>query len=672
MTLSPGHIFAGLPARAAGAEQFLNGRIVLHCGDCIDVMATLPENSVDSVVCDPPYLLTSITKRFGKDGAAPATFGADGRFLRLSGGFMNKRWDAPDEPLGISVFDAWLAGFIAGEGCFRIQAHKNNRYYTCQFSIHLRADDAPILLACQKRLGGRIVFYDGRENKQGIKSKPDVRWLIETRDDCLRLAGILDRVPLFAKKANDYALWRRGLDLWINTPKGSRWHGPRDVGEMASLHRRLQEVKRWDGVSDVDLNFDPFMPPAQAFHYKWAREAYRVLKPGGHLLAFGGTRTYHRLVCAIEDAGFDVRDCISWLYGSGFPKSLDVSKAIDQRLGAKREIVGFDYKKAAQQTLKQSTATLGDFGGNNGAITAPATDLAAQWSGWGTALKPACELVCLARKPLSEGTVAANVLRWGTGALNIDGCRIGTEDTTERTQRGNHEATSFNITSDGTTGGSPLGRWPANVIHDGSDEVVAAFPETQTNSTGHGGQLRGIGYNGGASGIPTPSLPGDSGSAARFFKSCNGRDGEASAERRYGGYGGDIPPGRRRDGVEASRLFYTSKANGDDRLGSRHPTVKPLDLMQYLVRLVTPKGGTVLDPFAGTGTTGEAAFREGMRAVLIEREAEYQADIRRRVALVLAGPDERMRESVKARGMVASPGPLFETPRPEHTAEAAE
>jgi hypothetical protein len=210
---------------------------------------------------------------------------------------------------------------------------------------------------------------------------------------------------------------------------------------------------------------------------------------------------------------------------------------------------------------------------------APVLDEAKEWDGWGTALKPACEPICFGRKPM-RGTVAANVLEHGTGAINIDGCRIG-----EREARELNRLTSIGFGGSEAQGlviDGGKGRWPANIVHDGSADVFASFPDIV-----------------------------DEESAARFF--------------------------------------YTAKADADDRLGSKHPTVKPVDLMQWLCRLVTPKGGTVLDPFAGTGTTGEAAFREGFKAVLIEREEEYQADIRRRMALCMAGPDERKRESIKAK-----------------------
>ena len=378
--------------------------------------------------------------------------------------------------------------------------------------------------------------------------------------------------------------------------------------------------KHWDRA---DVAFDP------AF---W-REVLRVLKPGGHVIAMGGTRTYHRLACAIEDAGFEIRDCVMWVYATGFPKSHDVSKGIDKAAGAEREVVDaspWDSRKPNGSAGVNSVGLNAEAGG--GMITAPATDAARQWQGWGTALKPAWEPCVLARKPLSEKTVAANVLTHGTGAINIDACRV---ETTENLNGGGYDPSgkSKKDLADATSYATkvmqrefvqPTGRWPANLIHDGSEEVLEAFPETESGSGDkHGRKESSFLHSTDWESLKGTSNGGDSGSAARFF--------------------------------------YTAKADQDDRLGSKHPTVKPVDLMQYLVRLITPPGGTVLDPFAGTGSTGEAAWREGMRAVLIECEPEYLADIRRRMVLMLAGPDERARESLKARGQVEhDPGPLFQ------------
>jgi site-specific DNA-methyltransferase (adenine-specific) len=298
--------------------------------------------------------------------------------------------------------------------------------------------------------------------------------------------------------------------------------------------------KEWDGG---DIAFRP---------ETWAA-ALRVLKPGGHLLAFGSSKGYHRMAVAIEDAGFEIRDTLMWLYGTGFPKSHNLDGI---------------------------------------------------WEGWGTALKPAFEPIIMARKPLA-GTVEKTVLAYGTGAINIDGCRIPSEGGRARegepsmdrryTEKG---ATNFAATP-GPRGGDPLGRFPANVIHDGSDEVVSAFPtapgqQGRTSTNPNASKTRTV--YGKLSHMEVSDLPrGDTGSAARFF--------------------------------------YAAKASKEERAGSNHPTVKPIALMRYLCRLVTPPSGIVLDPFAGTGTTGAAALAEGFDVLLIEREPEYQADIRRRLNL---------------------------------------
>ena len=400
--------------------------------------------------------------------------------------------------------------------------------------------------------------------------------------------------------------------------------------------------KEWDGTGiahSVDL---------------W-RAVYRVLKPGAYLLAFGGTRTFGRMQVAIEDAGFEIRDTIMWLYGSGFPKSHNVSKAIDSSAGAEREVIGRRTDGPSSWMLDQKIEHRANGGtgmgyadgsGKEYDVTAPATDAARQWEGWGTALKPACEPIVLARKPLI-GSVAANVLKHGTGALNIAGCRVPLDGDYKCRANGRPSQTGLGDNYDPEKANKPdtVGRWPANVIHDGSDGVLQAFPDAP-------GQQQDI----------DPYAP--SPKTGNIYGKMN-REGEASADRRYTEKGATnfaaLPGQRRGDSGSAARFFYTAKADADDRIGSKHPTVKPVDLMAYLVRLVTPKGGTVIDPFAGTGTTGEAALREGMSAVLIEREPEYQEDIRRRMSLAMSGPAERAREAIKARtkDKPADHGPLF-------------
>ena len=313
-------------------------------------------------------------------------------------------------------------------------------------------------------------------------------------------------------------------------------------------------------------------------------------KPGAHLLAFGGTRTFHRLICAIEDAGWEIRDCLMWLYGSGFPKSLDVSKAIDKAAGAERRITGPD-PYARNHPNPRGAAVGQNYGTDHNPArptTAPATAAAKQWDGWGTALKPAWEPITLARKPL-DGTVAANMLAHGCGGLNIDRCRVGAAPLAGHGGGLNRDGRKY-----GSGHGIPAikrgsnfhrGRFPANVIHDGSEEVLAEFPLCDVNKPGKHGYKESSGY-GGAWGDRVPFGYDDTGSSARFF--------------------------------------YCAKADKKDRgEGNNHPTVKPTALLRYLCRLITPAGRTVLDPFMGSGTTGVACVQTGRQFVGIEIDRGY-------------------------------------------------
>lgn len=379
---------------------------------------------------------------------------------------------------------------------------------------------------------------------------------------------------------------------------------------------------------------------AQEWHHRWAVEALRVAKPGAHLLAFGGTRTFHRLACAIEDAGWEIRDTVMWVYGSGFPKSLDVSKAIDKMAGAEREVVGRN-----PYYCEGRTADPGEYrqGGKNGSshITAPATDAARQWDGWGTALKPAWEPIIVARKPLA-GTVAENVLEWGTGALNIDGCRVPTNGDAPkgsglrnswRELEGRQDRQSWN-------GGNitpAQGRWPANLIHDGSDEVLAGFPANAPSGGGsNGGWQKQYVGGGGIARVKTNQQP-DTGSAARFFYCA-----KASRQDRDEGLQGMDwhTPGECTDRTDGTAGLDSPRAGAGRTKGGRntHPTVKPTELMRYLCRLVTPPGGVVLDPFMGSGSTGKAARLEGFSFIGIEQDAEYCEIARRRIEAVKVQP----------------------------------
>ncbi|MCB0252103.1 MAG: site-specific DNA-methyltransferase [Anaerolineae bacterium] len=453
-------------------RTFLNGRCILHCGDCVAVLATLPSNSVDSIVCDPPYGLE----------------------------FMGKEWDGADG------FRRSLNAADAGrDSVFGRTSKKAPEYRTAG---------------------------TGRKGKPGIGAR-DTEWVSNAGWNQFR-CGTCGH------------LFHGGSPCQCETPTPVR----------------------------ADNRWNLFQEWCEA----WARECLRVLKPGGYMLAFGGTKTQHRMVVAIEDAGFEIRDQIGWIYAQGFPKN-------------------------------------------------------------DSSLKPAWEPVCVARKPLI-GTVAANQAAYGTGRLNIDDCRISTDETlregsgklwshyrdgeaSAERRYADKGGTNFAATP-GPRGGDPAGRYPANIIHDGSQEVVAAFPD----APGQQGDLR-------ETGRARPS---------------SGRFGDMAAPHAHAA---------RMDEGSAARFYYAAKADADDRLGSKHPTVKPVDLMQYLVRLVTPRDGVVLDPFGGTGTTGEAAWREGRRAILIERETVYQDDIARRMELA-ENPTKRAAVAKTKNNLVeAADLPLF-------------
>jgi DNA modification methylase len=569
----------------------------------------------------------------------------------------------------------------------------------------------------------------------------DSRDVIASMPDCCIDACVTD--PPYALTST--------IKRWANTPRTEATMPKVPVYARATAGFMGQ---KWD---TGDTAFDPEF---------WA-DVLRVLRPGAHLLAFGGTRTYHRLACAIEDAGFEVRDAVMWHYGSGFPKSHDVSKGIDKKAGAERKIIRERY--TAKRIKPGATVVReGGYGKQDVTFTAcdtaPATDAAAQWQGWGTALKPATEIICLARKPLI-GTVAANVLQHGTGAINVDACRVATGDDlnggkTNPKYVGCNDgwrrpfqddaaymAERAGLEQQKVAKAESLGRWPANVVHDGSEEVLAAFPDVGLST---GGQASlGAFRNGAIYGVGRDEREkrdpgfGDSGSAARFFKSCpitvediawnpepasfavecSNLQSEAAVSVLSHAVAASMPgsalirPGYRAPSTSATasefetlceiviatiqsiarrfspeskpqsitarvnlargaatpgptgtmtitashwrsdgsaepvtfsitlpsaevgakdlnggrRFHYSAKADAQDRLGSKHPTVKPIDLMAYLCRLITPPGGTVLDPFAGSGTTGMAAIREGFKPVLIEREAEYFADACNRI-----------------------------------------
>lgn len=455
-------------------------------------------------------------------------------------------------------------------------------------------------------------------------------------------------------------------------PYGLSDHKPADVVACLTAWLAGKEY-RPNKKGFMGRTWDNWVPGPEVW-----REVFRVLKPGGHVIAFAGSRTHDLMSMALRLAGFECRDTIMdlyatseaarefvdslsdeqrkalatalpadigvlWTYGSGFPKSMDVSKVIDKAAGAEREVVGRKTGRAASPVKDLRGGRLCeavDGRIDTSAITAPATDAARQWSGWGTALKPAFEPALLFRKPLS-GTVAANVLAHGTGALNIDGCRVAASSDQDKESYRTNCASVVGLGSNrngnayGEWAGkrqdsaSDLGRFPANLIHDGSPEVLALFPDSdgagpslpRVKVTGFGSGAVGSGASDYLAGDRIPYNAG-SGSAARFFYCTKA----SRADRNEGlPVGGDPAVG-----IGAS---MSEKENADwkARNGNHHPTVKPTDLMRYLCRLVTPPGGVVLDPFTGSGSTGKSAILEGFQFIGCELDAEYLEIARARI-----------------------------------------
>ena len=334
---------------------------------------------------------------------------------------------------------------------------------------------------------------------------------------------------------------------------------------------------------------------------EWSMECMRVLKPGGYMLAFGGSRMYHRLASGVENAGFEIRDQMMWIYGSGFPKSRDIGKDIEKiKVGGIKNLKQIGTK----QGIKVETGTSGysyskeyvpgkSMGGKQISGDIPVYEITNEWGGWGTALKPAHEPIVMARKPLSEKTVGNNVLEWGTGGINIDDSRISTNEIITNHSRSEESAVSKGKYGDSSeqethqTEGQKLGRFPANVIF---DEEAGKVLDEQTG----------------------------------ILSNTGGPKKTDSSKKSI--FGAGMPGTNYTDIGGASRFFYcpkTSKKERNDGTDNNHPTVKPTDLMLYLIRLVTPKGGTTLDPFMGSGSTGKAAIRGGFDFIGIEREEEY-------------------------------------------------
>lgn len=810
-------------------ESFLGGKVVLHSGDCRDVMRALPDNSVDAIVTDPPYALVSIQKRFSSETAAAAQAeGMGGAYKRLSGGFMGKKWDTGEAAFAVEFWAEALRVLKPGghvvafggtrtyhrlacaieDGGFEIRdclmwvygcldaetvavtpnglAHHSelnvgdivltydpatkayswgpiehvHRYSISDTVYRIATDYGDQVVSrnhrCIVERGGEETFQFAeeiaREREACVPVLEDLPALLAAVSGSYQGTGDAqsDMLPRVHESAHwPYQLWGapsrdaqgqvesdvlslrnrvlaeyevvgqgEAAGMFAPVQRGSAWsrvegtraQGPCGVesgvggGAGGALHRAVQSIMEgWRHVSAQARELceralcslprrvlaygtnrwlcDGASPCCGS--YSWAlsdtigvgashRPQTAQQRPGQpHVVrdeqgsqTVRGWEGHHAVVGRVTAEQYDgviwcvtvrtgafvaVRNGMAFPTGnSGFPKSHNVSKAIDKAAGAEREIV-----RIPASEVRNPKATGSGRDGMDGATRpwieqakergfhekagdTPVTDAAKQWDGWGTALKPAVEPIVLARKPL-DGTVAANVLKWGTGAINVDGCRVAHSEECRPIKAQSLEGRKGRIIAQAirdkdTTELKASGRYPANIIHDGSAEVVGAFPE----SDGQQGDVRGT----------EPS--------------------QVTADI-YGAFNGRVPQVSRGDSGSAARFFYTAKADSHDRIASKHPTVKPVDLMQWLVRLVCPKGGTVLDPFAGTGTTGEAAWREGVRAILIEREVDYQQDIARRMDL--ADKPSKRQAVAKTKGAIDDLGPLFASPSAVEAAE---
>ena len=388
-------------------------------------------------------------------------------------------------------------------------------------------------------------------------------------------------------------------DVFKSSEVSKNVEGSRRKGE----HKNIKDGK--DGMaSPSGIRYDESRIghiKFQEWCHKWLKETYRVLKPGGHILISCSTRMYHRMACATEDAGFEIRDMIEWVYGSGFPKSLNIGKAVDKLQGNKREKTG--NSRAGSKARNGFKGDMAIMPFETKTIDLDITKGTSKWEGWGTALKPAHEPICMARKPLSEKSVAENCLKWGTGGINIDESRVGTggDYTVHNAGVSGSESYQWNKGEQKESSKEykeTTGRFPANLIHDNSEEVRECFPDN----------------------------------SERFFKSIIYHPKASKGERNKGcegleekpvAWGNQAKAELKRGNLDFRAGGDATKHNKVEMRINNHPTVKPIALMEYLIKMVTPKGGVVLDPFTGSGSTLVAAKQNGFDYIGIEKEEEY-------------------------------------------------
>lgn len=606
----------------------------IHQGDCMELMKQIPDNSIDAIVTDPPYFLIN----------------------ESGGGFMSKTWDSLNSS---GIYDiVWKSEEFAKnvERFFLLLKTELNleEEFSVQETVNIHSKRI-----IELKPNARSVEKKSLHTEHKLKANTDfVQGIVLTKQEVLDMCKELLKSPMYAiESQKEDALFVIPYFLMENQIKNTAQENALNNLKKRECkgkitHLSLMEEARIKGlieamigkklenkfIQEMDGNVEYVENIAIKRKYRhitllgtekknimewitsllfatnviqkskakmqnflmyqftlnWSTEAFRILKHGGHLLSFGGTRTYHRMTCAIEDAGFEIRDCIIWCYGSGFPKSLNVGKAMDKMLGNERKVIGDKQKSGMSRFNKYRYNKYTDYP-NEDKITKGNT----KWEGWGTALKPALEPIVMARKPLGEKTVTKNVLKWGTGGLNIDECRIPTNENRNRQQKDSPLPSKYGFNNNSMGNRfvelNPQGRFPANFIHDGSPEVVRMFPECKSTRSARGGARN----NG----------------TTVYQKMSQNR--EMNYECGF------------TDSGSASRFFYCAKAGREDRdfglteTKNTHPTVKPLRLMRYLCRLVTPPNGIVLDPFAGTGSTCISARQEGFRFIGMEKEHQY-------------------------------------------------
>ena len=649
-------------------ETLLSGRVTLHSGDSREVLKTLADNSIDSCVCDPPYALVSILKRFGKVGEADDTKTSerirnrsDGH-ARTAAGFMGQKWDTGETAFDPSFWADVLR--VLKPGGHLVALGGTRTYHRQACAIEDAGFEIRDMLSWLYGSG----FPKSHDVSKGIdKAAGAEREILSTK---VRPAGNMrsgnlikgetraDSIEHITAPATAPAIewqgWGTALKpavepvLFGTKPVTIKQHFAVAVEEITAI---LFEAMQWSScdVSDAEIHFCAIQAKCiEAANSVLDNARMRSLESIGIAKSAARSSTFSALAsCDL----IKIRACSALSHVAPNGSEVETQdQATEHGLAANILIQIMAISTSAMTdgmspSIVASWESISDelLNGANKFTIETATKLTIALRTLNSSLlpsistdtgnfRPNCEPICFARKPLSEGTVAANVLKWGTGAINVDGCRVELDGDYKSKPNGRPSQTGLDDNYDPVKANKPdtVGRWPANVLLDGSDEVLAGFPETSISSGGKGEASQ------------RTALAGE----------VYGKYSGETLGRNAGGLG---------DSGSAARFFYTAKADSSDRIGSKHPTVKPVDLMQWLVRLVTPKGGTVLDPFAGTGTTGEAAFREGFSAILIEREEEYQHDIRRRMALVLSGPDERARESIKAKtkDKPVDPGPLF-------------